>query len=87
MDLDTICQKLLPKVVLKEPHPNQLVGSSQYGRGFVIAAEAKQSGEAVASPEYAGEAILVNKEITFNPIIDDDLLTHGTIAPSLMISW
>jgi len=22
MDLDTICQKLLPKVVLKEPHPN-----------------------------------------------------------------
>jgi|GEM_PF-3815318 len=24
MDLDTICQKLLRKVVLKEPHPYQL---------------------------------------------------------------
>ena len=38
--------------------------SSQKARVFVIASEAKQSGEAVASPEYAGEAIPVNKQIT-----------------------
>jgi hypothetical protein len=30
----------------------------------VIASGAKQSGEAVASPEYMGEAIPISKEIT-----------------------
>jgi len=34
MDLDTICQKLLPKVVLKEPHPNQFESSLQAFRTY-----------------------------------------------------